>query len=209
MRCWRHGRGRRADRRPRLVLRPDAATARSVLKTICTRVAFAGLLRAADGVDLRALGRPLADGGQVHPRLRVGGHVDGRRGAPAVVEIHCSSTRSGRRCGPALPSGSATCSATPSTTCWRSSRRWAASDCGSSPALRAVFVTKWWQRELFVWQLRMDRVTVDELHEMMRRQARSHASSTCARRCRRRSPAASRARSRWIPSNLRVDLLVD
>ena len=31
-------------------------------------------------------------------------------------------------------------------------------------------VAKWWQRELFIWQLRMDRVTVDELHEMMRAQ---------------------------------------
>jgi len=28
-------------------------------------------------------------------------------------------------------------------------------------------LVKWWQRELFIWQLRMDRVTVDELHEMM------------------------------------------
>lgn len=31
-------------------------------------------------------------------------------------------------------------------------------------------VAKWWQRELFIWQLRMDRVTVAELHEMMRAQ---------------------------------------
>lgn len=28
-------------------------------------------------------------------------------------------------------------------------------------------LVKWWQRELFIWQLRMDRVTVDELHELM------------------------------------------
>lgn len=28
-------------------------------------------------------------------------------------------------------------------------------------------VAKWWKRELFIWQLRMDRVTVDELHELM------------------------------------------
>jgi len=28
-------------------------------------------------------------------------------------------------------------------------------------------LVKWWQRELFIWQLRMDRVTVDELHAMM------------------------------------------
>ena len=26
-------------------------------------------------------------------------------------------------------------------------------------------IAKWWQRELFIWQLRMDRVTVDELHD--------------------------------------------
>jgi membrane protein DedA with SNARE-associated domain/rhodanese-related sulfurtransferase len=29
-------------------------------------------------------------------------------------------------------------------------------------------IAKWWQRELFIWQLRMDRVTVDELDELMR-----------------------------------------
>jgi membrane protein DedA with SNARE-associated domain/rhodanese-related sulfurtransferase len=28
-------------------------------------------------------------------------------------------------------------------------------------------IAKWWQRELFIWQLRMDRVTVDELHDLM------------------------------------------
>jgi membrane protein DedA with SNARE-associated domain/rhodanese-related sulfurtransferase len=28
-------------------------------------------------------------------------------------------------------------------------------------------VAKWWQRELFIWQLRMDRLTVDELNELM------------------------------------------
>jgi membrane protein DedA with SNARE-associated domain/rhodanese-related sulfurtransferase len=27
---------------------------------------------------------------------------------------------------------------------------------------------KWWQRELFIWQLRMDRLTVEELHELMK-----------------------------------------
>jgi membrane protein DedA with SNARE-associated domain/rhodanese-related sulfurtransferase len=26
---------------------------------------------------------------------------------------------------------------------------------------------KWWERQRFIWQLRMDRVTVDELHQMM------------------------------------------
>jgi rhodanese-related sulfurtransferase len=34
--------------------------------------------------------------------------------------------------------------------------------------IRALHLAaKWWQRELFIWQLRMDRVTVDELHELM------------------------------------------
>jgi membrane protein DedA with SNARE-associated domain/rhodanese-related sulfurtransferase len=34
-------------------------------------------------------------------------------------------------------------------------------------AFLLYIVAKWWQRELFIWQLRMDRVTVDELHELM------------------------------------------
>jgi len=34
-------------------------------------------------------------------------------------------------------------------------------------AFAIYIVAKWWQRELFIWQLRMDRVTVDELHELM------------------------------------------
>ncbi|MCC6195274.1 MAG: VTT domain-containing protein [Burkholderiales bacterium] len=34
-------------------------------------------------------------------------------------------------------------------------------------AFLLYLAAKWWQRELFVWQLRMDRVTVDELHELM------------------------------------------
>jgi membrane protein DedA with SNARE-associated domain/rhodanese-related sulfurtransferase len=37
--------------------------------------------------------------------------------------------------------------------------------------IAGVFVVyllaKWWQRELFIWQLRMDRVSVDELYDMM------------------------------------------
>ena len=34
-------------------------------------------------------------------------------------------------------------------------------------AFLLYIAAKWWQRELFIWQLRMDRVTVDELHELM------------------------------------------
>jgi len=34
-------------------------------------------------------------------------------------------------------------------------------------AFLLYILAKWWQRELFIWQLRMDRVTVDELHELM------------------------------------------
>ncbi len=32
----------------------------------------------------------------------------------------------------------------------------------------AYIAVRWWQRELFIWQLRMDRISVDELHELMR-----------------------------------------
>ena len=34
----------------------------------------------------------------------------------------------------------------------------------------AYIAVRWWQRELFIWQLRMDRVTVDELHALMNAQ---------------------------------------
>lgn len=34
-------------------------------------------------------------------------------------------------------------------------------------AFLLYIAAKWWQRELFIWQLRMDRVTVDELHELL------------------------------------------
>lgn len=34
-------------------------------------------------------------------------------------------------------------------------------------AFALYLATKWWQRELLVWQLRMDRVTPDELHELI------------------------------------------
>lgn len=36
-------------------------------------------------------------------------------------------------------------------------------------AFVAFLARKWWQREKFIWQLRMDRITVDELHDMMQR----------------------------------------
>lgn len=34
----------------------------------------------------------------------------------------------------------------------------------------AYIAVRWWQRELFIWQLRMDRVTVDELHALLNAQ---------------------------------------
>jgi len=34
-------------------------------------------------------------------------------------------------------------------------------------AFVVYMIAKWWQRELFIWRLRMDRISVDELHEMM------------------------------------------
>ena len=39
-------------------------------------------------------------------------------------------------------------------------------------ALAVYIVAKWWQRELFIWQLRMDRVDVDELHALIERGTR-------------------------------------
>ena len=74
-------------------------------------------------------------------------------------------------------------------------------------------LAKWWQRELFIWQLRMDRVTVDELHELMTAQSRGQghrraladvavADGPHSRRDHRRSqehargPAGGRARER-------------
>lgn len=35
-------------------------------------------------------------------------------------------------------------------------------------AFLLYLAAKWWQRELFIWQLRMDRLTVDELDELIR-----------------------------------------
>ncbi len=34
-------------------------------------------------------------------------------------------------------------------------------------AFLVYIAARWWQRELFIWQLRMDRVTIDELREML------------------------------------------
>lgn len=67
-------------------------------------------------------------------------------------------------------------------------------------------VVKWWQRELFIWQLRMDRVTVDELHEMMRAERVGKVIDV-------RSPLTQAMTGRIPgaitvdPNNMRVDLL--
>ena len=59
-------------------------------------------------------------------------------------------------------------SAARSTRCWRSSRRSARIGLWIiAGAFLLYLAAKWWQRELFIWQLRMDRLTVDELHELM------------------------------------------
>ena len=159
--------GRLPDRRRRLVHgRPQVRQRRA--EDDLPHLAVAGFVRAADRVDLRALGRALAGGRQVHPGLRIGGDVDGRRRAPAA----CGSLSSSTRSAPRLWSGVAI------------GLGYAFS--GAINEVLAVFETlgkiglwiiagafvlyiaaKWWQRELFIWQLRMDRVTVDELHELM------------------------------------------
>lgn len=65
---------------------------------------------------------------------------------------------------------------------------------------------KWWQRELLVWQLRMDRVTVDELHELIGRKKVSTVIDV-------RSPMSQALTGRIPgaitvdPKNIRVDLL--
>jgi membrane protein DedA with SNARE-associated domain/rhodanese-related sulfurtransferase len=67
-------------------------------------------------------------------------------------------------------------------------------------------VAKWWQRELFIWQLRMDRLTVDELHELMQ-------SSRVAKVIDVRSPMSQAMTGRIPgaitvdPTNIRVDLV--
>ncbi len=73
-------------------------------------------------------------------------------------------------------------------------------------AFLLYLAAKWWQRELFVWQLRMDRVTVDELSALM-----------TAHRVKKvidvRSPMSQALTGRIPgaitvdPKNLRVDLL--
>ena len=65
---------------------------------------------------------------------------------------------------------------------------------------------KWWQRELFIWQLRMDRVDVDELHELM-------GAERAAKVIDVRSPMSQALTGRIPgaitvdPKNMRVDLL--
>jgi len=67
-------------------------------------------------------------------------------------------------------------------------------------------VAKWWQRELFIWQLRMDRLTVDELHELMQ-------SSNVGKVIDVRSPMSQAMTGRIPgaitvdPKNIRVDLV--
>ena len=65
---------------------------------------------------------------------------------------------------------------------------------------------KWWQRELFIWQLRMDRVDVDELHALM-------GAERAAKVIDVRSPMSQALTGRIPgaitvdPKNMRVDLL--
>jgi membrane protein DedA with SNARE-associated domain/rhodanese-related sulfurtransferase len=67
-------------------------------------------------------------------------------------------------------------------------------------------VAKWWQRELFIWQLRMDRVDVDELHTLMNAERAAKVIDV-------RSPMAQALTGRIPgaitvdPKNMRVDLL--
>ncbi len=67
-------------------------------------------------------------------------------------------------------------------------------------------LVKWWQRELFIWQLRMDRVSVDDLHAMMRAERVAKVIDV-------RSPMSQQITGRIPgaltvdPKNLRVDLL--
>lgn len=73
-------------------------------------------------------------------------------------------------------------------------------------AFVAFILAKWWQREKFIWQLRMDRISVDELHDMMARERVGKIIDV-------RSPL-TQAQTGRIPGaitvdvkNLRVDLL--
>ena len=73
-------------------------------------------------------------------------------------------------------------------------------------AFLLYLVAKWWQRELFIWQLRMDRLTVDELHELMK-------SSRVGKVIDVRSPMAQAMTGRIPgaitvdPTNIRVELV--
>ncbi|MFO1317500.1 MAG: VTT domain-containing protein [Burkholderiales bacterium] len=70
----------------------------------------------------------------------------------------------------------------------------------------AYIAIKWWQRELFIWQLRMDRVTVDELHALMRAERVGKVIDV-------RTPMSQALTGRIPgaitvdPNNMRVDLL--
>jgi len=73
-------------------------------------------------------------------------------------------------------------------------------------AFLLYIAAKWWQRELLVWQLRMDRVSVDELHEMLEAKRVSKVIDV-------RSPMSQALTGRIPgaitvdPKNIRVDLL--
>ena len=70
----------------------------------------------------------------------------------------------------------------------------------------AYIAVRWWQRELFIWQLRMDRVSVDELHELMRAERVGKVIDV-------RTPMSQALTGRIPgaitvdPNNMRVDLL--
>lgn len=70
----------------------------------------------------------------------------------------------------------------------------------------AYIAVRWWQRELFIWQLRMDRVTVDELHELLRAERVGKVIDV-------RTPMSQALTGRIPgaitvdPNNMRVDLL--
>jgi rhodanese-related sulfurtransferase len=73
-------------------------------------------------------------------------------------------------------------------------------------AFLLYIVAKWWQRELFIWQLRMDRVDVDELRALMDAERAAKVIDV-------RSPMSQALTGRIPgaitvdPKNMRVDLL--
>lgn len=73
-------------------------------------------------------------------------------------------------------------------------------------AFLLYILVRWWQRELFVWKLRMDRVTVQELHELLGQKRASTVIDV-------RSPTSQAMTGRIPgaitvdPKHLRVDLL--